>query len=123
MGEAMRMGEQILRDASQLQQNTLSKMRSVAARMKSSPSSVGLHDVLLEWKARQSSMAKWKNYRAGTAYLDDASFSMASPLGLQPLNVQGPPDSSSFKNNKLANFGLKRPVCTAQARRNAQMLA
>ena len=50
----------------------LRKMRSVAEKLQSEPEEVYLHDVLIGWNAKeQSVMARWKNYPAGSNYLED----------------------------------------------------
>ncbi|CAE7347571.1 psuK [Symbiodinium sp. CCMP2456] len=52
--------------------NSLKQMKSLAEMLLSDPSNLRLHDLLVEWKAREMSvMAKWDNFRAGTRYLDD----------------------------------------------------
>lgn len=50
----------------------LRKMRNVVEKLLSEPEEVYLHDVLIGWNAKeQSIMAQWKNYPAGSNYLED----------------------------------------------------
>ncbi|CAE7506681.1 psuK [Symbiodinium sp. CCMP2592] len=52
--------------------NGLKQMKALAEMLLSSPNDLRLHDLLVEWKAKEMSvMAKWDNFRAGTKYLDD----------------------------------------------------
>ena len=50
----------------------LNHMKALAEMLLSDPRDLRLHDLLVEWKAKEISvMAKWNNFRAGTRYLDD----------------------------------------------------
>merc|ERR1712242_121588 len=67
--QAQRRGARIISDASSWQQKTWTKMQDVAHRLQSEPSGMLLSDVLVEWKAQQSSLAAWPKFGAGSNYI------------------------------------------------------
>jgi len=75
----VRRGQPIIQKASRLQQETLKSMQGVIKKLKNNPSALKLHDVLVEWKARQSEMVKWLNHNAGSCYLDDPVITRSAP--------------------------------------------
>merc|ERR1712083_677861 len=69
LNKAFARGAPLIEQNSTWQRQTLQQMQTVARRVQFRPASVGLHDVLLEWKARRSKMADWQNHAAGNDYL------------------------------------------------------
>lgn len=62
-------GGHVIQQSTALHRRTWVKLQNMADRLKAAPSSVRLHDVLVEWKAKSSIMASWENHKAGSAYL------------------------------------------------------
>lgn len=69
LDNAVRIGEPIIKLASTNQKKTWMQMIHVVHRLRSRPKSLRLHDVLVEWKAKQGSMSKWQGFKAGANYL------------------------------------------------------
>ena len=67
--EADTQGLPITRSASGHQKKTWKELQLVSRSLCSRPCSIRLHDVLIEWKAKQSIMANWANHAAGSGYL------------------------------------------------------
>lgn len=70
--EAVAMGDTLIQTGSStLIKKNWHRMKSLARRFQSNPTSFKLHDVIVEWKAKtQSLMKDWPNYAAGNNYLD-----------------------------------------------------
>lgn len=63
--------EATVSEASAWQKRTWAKLKAVAHKVKTAPSSHRLHDLLVEWKAQQSALSKWPNHASGSKYLQD----------------------------------------------------
>ena len=79
--------------------NQLLKMKRVLEQLLSKPQYVWLHDVLVEWKAKeQSVMATWENFPAGSNYLEDQGLLRNSKHGrVQVLSSGREPSDRSSK--------------------------